>query len=86
MSDKKRRTKKKRVSSTEMEGGLLDTTSNSTEVESSVISTKTLLNAKSVGINCFKEVRVDYPIHLPPSATSNPLNAVMKVLGGHLMK
>merc|ERR1712110_378153 len=38
------------------------------------------------GVDCFKEVRVEYPIHLPPSYIGTPLSGVLRVLGEHLMR
>merc|ERR1712137_1082465 len=38
------------------------------------------------GLDCFKEVRVEYPIHLPPSYIGSPLSGVLRVLGEHLMR
>merc|ERR1712130_49215 len=44
------------------------------------------LSQNKNGVECFKEVRVEYPIHLPPSYIGSPLSGVLRVLGEHLMR
>ena len=81
MGEGPRKTRKRR-SSEYAEGSLLASTNTEDSVEVSKIRKMDL----EVGIKCFKEVRVEYPIHLPPSCTSNPLAGVIKILGAHLMR
>ena len=43
-------------------------------------------DSKLDDFSCFKEVRVEYPIHLPPSYIGGPLPGVIRILGEHLLK
>lgn len=80
MSTKRRRSRKSGVEG--IEGSLLATPKKKKRNSASLVPKA----EQSHKINCFKEVRVEYPIHLPPSCIGSPLPGVIKILGDHLMK
>lgn len=80
MGDKVKRRRSRKSSGVEgIEGSLLASQSK----KKRTVHVKT---DQAPTINCFKEVRVEYPIHLPPSCIGSPLPGVIKLLGDHLMK